>query len=133
VLARLAGLPSRASAGEGELCIRRDVRGEVWVRRFGGGRITTRQWEEHGHLVESFGAFQVVFALRAEGESLRFEQVGARLGWGWLRVPLPASLAPRVRARVWANGAPHAEVTVAAPGLGLLCAYEGVMTAGLPA
>jgi hypothetical protein len=133
VLARLAGLPSRASVGEGELRIRRDVRGEVWERRFAHGRIKTRQWEEHGHLVEAFGAFQLVFALRADGQTLRFEQRGARLGWRSVHLPVPASLAPRVCARVWADGAPHTEVTVTAPGLGLLCAYEGVMSAGPPA
>lgn len=128
LMARLGGLPRRAGEFPGELRISRDTQGELWDRRFGDDHVTTRQWEENGRLVEAIGPLQLVFAVRAAGGALRFEQVAARVGWGRLRIPLPPFLAPVVRARAWADGCLRAEVEVTAPAAGLLCAYEGVMT-----
>ena len=127
VLARLGGLPEPGEVAL-EVEVTPDADGETWHRRFGEGRLVTRQWEENGRLVEEVGRVQVVFTLAAVDGGLQFRQVGAQVACGRWRVPLPPWLAPLVRARAWEDDGLRVKVEVTAPVAGLLCAYEGVLT-----
>jgi hypothetical protein len=127
VLARLGGLPEPGEVAS-EVEVTPDADGETWHRRFGEGRLVTRQWEEDGRLVEEIGRVQFVFALAAVDGGLQFRQVAAHVACGRWRVPLPRWLAPLVRARAWADDGLRVKVEVTAPVAGLLCAYEGVLT-----
>lgn len=98
-----------------------------WERRFGADDFTTTQWAANGCLVERFGCWELRFALRVIDGALVYEQCGARVCIGPIRVPVPLVCAPRVRAREEADGSDrvHVHVSVTLPCLGLLIAYDG--------
>lgn len=80
-----------------------------------------------GCLVERFESWELHFLLRAQDGALVYDQCGARLCLGSMRVSVPLACAPRVRAIEESNGPAGARVhvTVTLPALGLLIAYEG--------
>jgi uncharacterized protein DUF4166 len=131
-LARLCRLPE---AGEGvpvRLSVRREGRGERWVRRFGEQRLVSSQRALTGGLLaERFGPLELRFRLATTGGGLRYEHRATRLCAGPLRIPVPGWLAPRVAATE--EAAPSADrtrlrVTVSLPLVGLLLAYDGELT-----
>ena len=80
-------------------------------------------------LVETMGPVQCLFRLRAEEGALVFEQVGATFGFRRVSIPLPRFLAPFIEGRA----APerddvYVDVRIHAPLVGLLVAYDGLVT-----
>jgi hypothetical protein len=130
-LGALLRMPAAAEAVAVTLRIERAGLREDWRRVFGEHPLASRQWERRGFLVEALGPIQCRFRLVSTGGALGFEQVGAAFGIGWLAVPLPRFLAPRVhgRASVDSDGdgarTVHVVVTISAPGLGLIVGYDG--------
>ncbi len=138
-MARLLGvvmrMPAAAERVAVTLRVARSPGREHWQRVFGAHPLASRQWERAGCLVEALGPIQCVFRLHAVAGALTFEQVGAAVGLGRFRLPLPRFLAPRVRGRAHVvmgpepgagdDGAVHVEVTISAPGLGLIVGYDG--------
>jgi len=128
-VAAILGMPR---AGEGirvTLSVELTPAGERWTRLFGDQRLSSAQWRRGEALVEAFGPVQCLFRLRAVDGALVFEQVGTRFGFGRLSLPLPRFLAPSVVGRA----APrrddvHVDVRIHAPILGLLVAYDGLVT-----
>jgi hypothetical protein len=133
-MARLLGVIMRMPAAAEQvvvtLRVARAGEREHWQRVFGAHPLDSRQWERAGCLVEALGPIQCVFRLHAVEGALGFEQVGAAFGLGRYRVPLPRFLAPRVRGRAtFHEGAVRVDVTIAAPGLGLIVGYDGTLEA----
>ena len=134
-LARLAGWVIGAPAAGDAVPV--DMRVEVlaagerprerWVRSFAGAPMVTRQWRTAGALVEALGPSALEFELVREGAAMRYVQTGARL----LGIPLPRWLSPRVRALAGpCEGRDDAwtiEVDIAAPVLGTIVGYSGIM------
>lgn len=100
---------------------------ELWVRSFAGSPMLTRQWREGSQLAEALGPSTCLFELERDGQALIFVQRGCRL----LGVSLPRWLSPRIRARVDASpsseAAWHVDVDIAAPVLGTIVGYSGIM------
>lgn len=124
---RESRLPKAASDAETRLKIIAGEAGERWERSFNGDTVTTQQWEKDGRLVERFGSWELRFILRVEESALVYEQCGARLCVGRLRLVLPRACAPFVEAREWADnaGSVRVVVKVTLPVIGLLIAYDG--------
>ena len=102
------------------------VEGEVerWIRYFGAQRLVTRQWIEHGLLIEAAGPLRFGFRLSADEAGMRFEMERCWL----LGMPLPKVMSPQVGAVVTGHGACWiAAVEVHVPLLGRLVRYEGEM------
>ena len=130
MVAALLRLPRRAAAAETRLAVTSRGDSEHWHRTFGDRRLDTRQYATRdGLLGERFGILEFRFRLEAVDGSLVFRQVAAALVCGWLRLPLPAALAPRVEAREDQAGARdiaiHARVLL--PPIGPLLTYDGTM------
>ena len=126
-LARWSRLPRADDDARVVLRVRADGDGERWERHFGADALTTAQWASDGCLVERFDCWELRFALRVIDGALVYEQCGARLCLGPVRVPVPLVCAPRVRAREESEGSDrvHVRVTVTLPCFGLLIAYDG--------
>jgi hypothetical protein len=124
--ANLGGLPAAGEAVPLTLRVVREGDGERWVRDFGGHRMESFQRAWKGLLVESLGGVTLGFRLVAELPALRL--VPARV---WvLGVPWPLALGPRVSAsEVGRDDGCAVEVRAAAPLLGLLVQYEGLVVA----
>ncbi len=124
---RSSHLPHAANAAEASLKITADDVGERWERSFNGETFATHQWDSDGMLVERFGAWELQFTLRVERGALVYEQCGARLCVGSLRLPMHRASAPFVEAREWAEDKARVCVTVKVtlPIVGLLIAYDG--------
>ncbi|MET0404616.1 MAG: DUF4166 domain-containing protein [Cystobacter sp.] len=123
----LLRLPPAGEDVPTRLQVRSEGAEQSWERAFGAHALVTRQhvWPG-GLLAERLGAVTCVFRLRAEGRGLRYEQVGAWLCLGPLRLRLPSALAPRIEAE--ALDSPEGmrvNVRIAAPLLGRLVSYEG--------
>jgi hypothetical protein len=125
---RWSRLPQAACAAATRLRIIAEKDGECWERQFDSQSFTTLQWaEDGGLLVERFGSWELRFALRADGAALVYEQRGARLCLGPLRLPMPPAFAPQVKATESCDGPArvHVAVTVTLPFIGLLIGYDG--------
>jgi hypothetical protein len=100
---------------------------ELWIRSFAGSPLVTRQWREGTRLAEALGPSTCLFDLEREGEAMVFVQRGCRL----LGIPLPRWLSPRIRARVEPSPAGddawHVDVEIAAPFIGTIIGYSGIM------
>jgi hypothetical protein len=134
ILARLMAsamrLPREAAASELTLTIERDGRRERWERAFGGQLlVTTQELSETGALLEHFGPMVIAFALRAVNGDLVLQQLGTTLAVGPWRLPLPYWASPQISAREEPQGPSQIKVAVkvAAPGLGMLVTYDGVI------
>jgi hypothetical protein len=129
VMAALMRLPPAQDRVAISLAVERGGRAERWVRMFGEQPLHTVQWGSDGLLVEGMSLFQCWFRLRAEAGALIFEQVGARVGLRGFSLPLPRFLAPRVVGRAdGEGGGVRVDVSIHAPVLGMLVAYDGLVT-----
>lgn len=111
------------------LRIRDDGNAQRWERRFGADAFTTVQWTTSGCLVERFDCWELRFTLRVIDRTLVYEQCGARLCVGPIRMPVPLACAPHVQAREEGDGPNRVNinVTVMLPFFGLLIAYDGYL------
>lgn len=93
--------------------------------------MTSRQRRLAGSLMaERLGSFECRFRLRPTPRGIDYEQLGAALFAGPLRLPLPRPLAPRVTATTWAEGDERMglDVTISAPLIGQVLRYHGFVT-----
>ena len=127
-LARLSRLPPAGANVETHLLIRADGQHTHWRRSFAGHPFCTTQWfDGPSYVVERWGPIELRFHLIVREGGLRYEQAGAALHAGPLRLPLPRWLAPRVEASEWPLEFERVgvRVSVALPLAGRLLAYEG--------
>jgi len=129
LLANLLRMPRAAESVAVTLSVEAAPDGERWVRAFAGQPLETLQLRRGARLVEVMGLVQCIFRLRADEGALVFEQVGASFGFRRLRIPLPRFLAPFIEGRA----APErddvrVDVRIHAPLVGLLVAYDGLVT-----
>ncbi|HZJ15664.1 MAG TPA: DUF4166 domain-containing protein [Chthoniobacteraceae bacterium] len=128
LLARLSRLPSAGANIETHLLITADGPHTHWRRSFAGRTFCTTQWFDGSScVVERWGPIQLRFRLIVREDELRYEQAGAALHVGPLRMPLPRWLAPRVEASEWPLECKRVgvRVSVTLPLVGRLLAYEG--------
>ena len=129
LLARLLRLPSPADATAVQLQVTVSERGEKWERSFGSRRLISFQTATADNLLaERFGPFVIRFRLHPSADELSYHQQGVAVGFGRLRLPLPAWLAPRVQVTeraVNATARTHVAVSISQPPLGLVIRYEG--------
>jgi hypothetical protein len=124
VLARSLGLPEpgRDVPVHVEVVVR-DGR-EIWIRRFGASVLRTVQAHRRGRMIERAGPCQIVFALAVTDSGLRFCSERTLL----FGIPLPAAFSLRVDASTDSMGDRwKLAVDIAAPGLGMLTRYWGVI------
>jgi len=129
-LASRAGLPPPGAGVSTVVVVRVTNGGEEWRRTFAEHAMMTTQRIEDGLILERFNGLEVRFKLRPERGALRFEQRGARLCLGALRVPLPRWLAPAVVAHEGPGDAPdrtRVEVRITLPLFGEILSYSGWM------
>ena len=129
LLARLSGMPPPGLAVDTVLVIREHGDGERWLRQFDGRAFATTQGARDGLLVERFGPMEIRLRLIARDGALHYRQVGAACRLGPLLLPIPRGMAPRVEAieAPDASGRSSIRVIVAAPIVGTLIEYEGVI------
>jgi Domain of unknown function (DUF4166) len=129
LLANLGGLPRAGDAVPVRLRVVVEGERERWVREFPACRMETVQWARDGLLVEAVGPVRLGLRVQPEGEVLRFDVVRAWV----LGVPVPRWLAPRASAvTVARDDAWEVDVSLAAPLLGLLVRYQGLLTPDPP-
>jgi hypothetical protein len=107
----------------------RGASGLRWDRHLGATRLVTEQRiDDDGLISERFGPFVIGLEPWASTIGLDLVQRRASLAVGPWRLWLPRCLAPRVRGRARAaGGGARIEVSVHAPLVGLLLAYDGVV------
>ena len=99
------------------------------MRSFAGRWFRTRQWLDGGRLVEATRLWRFVFRVHVAGGGLVFDQIAAAVGIGELVMRVPRRLAPIIRGRVEPAGSgARVNIQVAAPIVGMLVAYDGVVT-----
>ena len=128
-LIRWSRLPREDSDAPVALRIHADGHRQRWERSFGADAFTTIQWAVGRRLVERIDYWEIHFALRVVDRALVYEQCGARLCLGPIRVPVPLAFAPQVRAIEEADGPTrvNVRVTVNLPLFGLLIEYDGYL------
>lgn len=127
-IARVLRLPRASAAADTRLVVTPRSDGERWCRSFDGRHFDTWQYQAgERELAERVGLLEFRFELQAMKGSLLFRSVGAAFVWRWIRLPLPATWAPRVDAREDPAGAQRirVHVSVAVPGVGPVLAYDG--------
>jgi len=131
-LARWSRLPRQADKADVILSIHLHDDGERWERSFGTEAFTTHQWASTCFLVEKFHNWELHFTLTVSDGALVYQQRGARLCLGPMRLPVPLAFAPRVYAREQASGPDqvHIHVSVSLPCLGPLITYDGHLLVG---
>jgi len=105
-----------------------DAKGELWTRNFGGKTFQSHQRvgsdKNTQLIVEKFGPIDVALALVIEGNRLRL--IPRR--WTAFGIPLPHSLLPRGNSfEAEEGGCFKFDVELAAPIVGLICSYKGVL------
>jgi hypothetical protein len=132
VLGWLSRFPAAGENVDTRLVVRRDGALQHWERSFGGHVLATVQRAWEGSLMgERFGPMECVFRLRAVDKGLFYEQVGAWLCLGPLRLPVPRLLAPRIECT--ATEAPEGMAVHVRIGTGFtdwLLVYEGIIRPG---
>lgn len=128
ILGWLAGLPAECEAVEVNLRVTPTSTGEEWRRLFDGRPFTTTQWLRDGTLVEIAGRSELQFHLEVRDGALHYQARRCAVRWGFVRLPLPGWLAPRVTA--WEK--PDADrvsvfVEMQVPLVGRLISYEGTL------
>jgi saccharopine dehydrogenase-like NADP-dependent oxidoreductase len=120
------GLPS-TGRHDLEVTITPDSRGEIWTRRFGSSRFSSRLNSKSsvGTFEERFGLLRFSFRLDLSGTG----GVGWRnTGWNLAGLPLPRRFAPAIRAGAGSKGERYRfSVVVAHRWTGLLFAYRGYL------
>ncbi len=123
-------VPARLVVREGVVPAGGNVAAEIWERSFRKWNLNSIQYANHqGLLAERFGLMEIWFQLQASDHSLQFTPAGGALALGPIRIKLPLTLCPLVRARV--SGSSNiserftVSVNVVAPFAGLVLAYDG--------
>jgi uncharacterized protein DUF4166 len=128
-LAWLAQLPAACDAVELLLTVSPSSGREQWQRLFARRAFTTMQWADNGCLIERVGLSEVRLRLQVIDGALHYRTERVVLRLGPLRVPLPRWLAPRITACETPDGSHlRVHVDVVLPLVGLLIAYDGVLT-----
>jgi len=128
----LLGLPRPGEGVAVRLVVTPEGEGCRWRRSFGARTLTTFQFRRGDQLVERFGLLDLCFAPYVEAGRLRYRQTAAALRVGRLRLPLPRPCRPVVAADAWVAAGEtemRIEVQVAAPLVGIVLTYGGVVTA----
>jgi len=129
MLARMLRLPEPSTAAGTRLVITAHGAGEHWARTFSGRRLDTLQYACEDGLAERFGILEFRFRLHASDGSLLYVQCDAACLFRSVRLPVPASWAPRVEAREDPAGTRRlrVDVRVVLPVVGQLIAYAGIV------
>ncbi len=104
---------------------------QVWERDFDGFTMITVQLAHRGDLLaERRGPFELLFRIAVVGGTVTYEPVGLRLGFGNLRVRVPAFFGPTVRASAGCDDggdAMNVRVEIGLAFFGTLVTYGGVL------
>lgn len=122
LVARLIGFPPASPAVPLTVEIRRDARGETWIRHFADQGFTSRMTRRDDQIVEHFGPLAFAFALQPvpDGHAMLLQR------WWCGPLRLPRALAPRILAtETDTDGRFAFDVRIELPLLGLLIAYRG--------
>ena len=132
VLGWLSRFPAAGENVDTRLVVRRDGALQHWERSFGGHALATVQCAREGSLMgERFGPMECVFRLRPVQGGLTYEQVGAWLSLGPLRLRIPRALAPRIECTATeAPGGMAVTVRIGSGLTGWLLVYEGIIQPG---
>ena len=129
LLAWLAGLPVETDAADLQLIVTPSRDGEEWRRTFDGRLLVSTQWAAGGQLAEHLGLNELLMDFEIVDGSLGYVTKKVSLRLGFLRIPLPGILAPRGVAWERPDGERvNVSVAVHLPIIGLLIAYDGVLT-----
>lgn len=128
IVAACIGAPPSGEQVPVTVTFQPDTKGELWTRDFGGKIFKSHQRVGSGkntHLiVERFGPIDVSLALVIEKNRLRL--IPRR--WAIFGIPLPHSLLPRGNTfESEEGGCLKFDVELAAPIVGLICAYKGAL------
>jgi len=129
--ATLLGLPAECAVVAVHLVVTPGGHREEWRRHFGaGGRpFVSTQYANNGALIERIGFSEVRFQLDVVAGALHYQSTRVWLRAGFLRLPLPRWLSPRLKASETADETGvRVAVEVCAPLLGRLVAYDGLLT-----
>jgi hypothetical protein len=128
-LASVIGLPKSADAVEVHLTVTPTGTTEEWRRLFAGKPFVSTQWLDAGRLIEKIGLSESPIEFDVREGALHYQTTGSALRLGFLRVPMPRWLSPRVTAfEKPAGDKLQVFVEVALPMLGRLICYEGTLT-----
>jgi hypothetical protein len=133
VIAQVMRLPSPGASVETRLIVTAHRDREHWRRTFSGRPLESWQYQSRAfEIAERFGMFEVRFELQISGGSLLYVQREAAFLFGSVRLRIPARWAPLVQAREDPAGREsiRVDVRVTLPCVGLLMAYDGVVTVG---
>lgn len=129
IAAKLGGMPSVGKDVPVVLAIHPSEGAETWARRFGPTLLTTVQKERvgKGQLVEFLGPGGVVLNVDATDEGLFLNSCGLLL---FGVIPVPSLFSPKINAKetVLPDGNVAFDVEIAAPFLGRMVAYKGVLS-----
>ena len=109
------------------LLVEATATGERWRRRFRDRPLESDQRADGDLVIDRFGATEVAFALEATAHHVVMRQVRTVVRLGPLRLRLPRALAPRISGTMTDDGEIRVAVRVAAPLVGLVISYEGVV------
>jgi hypothetical protein len=128
LIAPIMGFPRAATQIPVSLVFTSEAGGQRWTRTFDGktfSSLQTRGTAKNDHLVvERFGAISIALALIVEGG--RLSLVPRR--WTCLGIPLPQFLLPAGHGfEVEVDGQFAFDVEIAAPLVGVIVAYKGVL------
>ena len=131
VVARALRLPAPVPRAITRLVVTVDGDAEWWTRSFDGRSFVTRQQSGGTRdLIERFGVLEFHFDIQESGGGLYYGQREVAVRVGPIRIRLPVRWAPKVEAREEPRGPDSLAVAVRAvlPHVGLLVAYDGVIT-----
>lgn len=123
-VSRACGLPRFGRNVPVTLDVVPTSRGLMKIRRFDDEVLVSTLRRAGDDILECCGRARMRFRLVGEGDTVEWKLRGFSLG----PVPLPRFLAPRIRVWTQADGDGwRVEISIAAPMLGLLCAWKGRM------
>jgi hypothetical protein len=128
LVANVVGFPKAGTGVPVEVELRRDARGETWIRSFAGKEFSSRLDEGRGRSArlvrERFGPSRFHMALVPDGNRLRF----VVRGWDWLGLPMPRAWAPTGESyETVRDGKFNFHIEVAHPWLGAIVTYDGTL------
>jgi hypothetical protein len=134
-LAWLAGLPQQSDAVPLLLVVTANGEREEWSRSFAGRPFVSRQWKHaDGILAEHVGLFVQRFRLHVADGSLHYLNHSSAVRLGFISLPLPNWMAPRVTASEIREGDQIiVSVETRLPLVGLLVSYGGTVSIEEPA
>jgi hypothetical protein len=128
LLCKLIKLPPEGSAVATTIALTQEGDRVQWVRTFDGMRAVSLQEVTSDGFIEEAGPFRLVMRIVRDGDSVVHQQKGLQL----FGAPVPRIFGPSVAGRLRAGSSDaswHLHVTISHPILGLICSYEGEMTA----